>query len=140
MKKRRLKLATMRKLFSDYIRTRDKWTCQVCHRNFEHDPRVLHASHHLPVGMGGGNVFMKYLPDNASAKCAIPGKYPVGCHQWMDLHNIEHVEWFKEWLGPERYDRLRELDVNPPRIHTDADHRELAEELKGKLKALQENR
>jgi len=136
MAKKRPKLATMRALFSKYIRTRDEWTCQVCHRNFEYEPGALHASHHLPVGMGGGNVFMKYYPDNASSKCAIPGKYPTGCHQWMDHHPIEHNEWFKDWLGEERYEQLRAYDINPPRIHTDADHKELQAKLKALLKEI----
>ena len=82
-------------LFSKYIRTRDKWTCQVCHKQYSPGDRGLQCSHfwsrrHKSVRWDG---------DNACAKCFY-------CHQHMTANPIEFRDWILKRLGRQKFDLL----------------------------------
>jgi hypothetical protein len=107
---RRPRPAYMIQLWSKCIRERDDYVCQECGRNFRHEPGALQAAHHIAKGMGGRSPKMKYYIDNGAALCIMPGKYPRGCHPYMDNHPLEHAKWVFNYLGEDRYEALVELN------------------------------
>lgn len=133
--------AYLHALWSKVIRERDDYKCQVCGRSFRHETRLLEASHHIPRGMGGKSPAIACCLDNGSAKCIIPGGISdqTGCHQWMDRHPLQHTEWIQEFLGEERYERLKDLALNPPKM-TDKDKTDLKDFLRETLKDLEARR
>ena len=84
-------------LFSKYIRTRDKWTCQRCKKQYPENSQGLHASHFY----GRANENTRFDPDNVCAIC-------FGCHQYFDEKNREDYRDFKlKQLGKKRFDDLK---------------------------------
>lgn len=83
------------KLFSLYIRTRDKWTCQRCGRKYEPPTQALHNSHF----QGRGKENTRFDPDNCVALC-------YGCHRYFTSHPAEHYIWQVERLGQAKVDSL----------------------------------
>ena len=67
------------KVFSDYIRYRDKWTCQKCERKYPINSAGLHCSHFF----GRRYWSMRLEPTNAMALC-------FGCHNIVGSNPIEH--------------------------------------------------
>jgi 5-methylcytosine-specific restriction endonuclease McrA len=80
--------------FSDYIRARDRWTCQRCKRYFPEGQRNgVHCSHFIGRRKQG----TRFEPDNADALCH-------GCHQQMeDLKGTEYRDWKMLQLGEQRF-------------------------------------
>ena len=85
----KIKLEPLDKLFSQYIRLRDK-VCQRCGSS-----RGLQTSHFI----GRSNKAVRWDEDNACALC-------FGCHQYFTSHPLEHVEFWKQRLG-DRFDLLQ---------------------------------
>jgi hypothetical protein len=87
------------KLFSEWIRTRDKWCCQRCSKQY--DPSIsthrmaLHCSHF----QGRGKEATRFEPNNCRALC-------YGCHQYFTSHPGEHYAWQVETLGQDVVDAL----------------------------------
>ena len=81
--------------FSLYIRTRDKWTCQRCHRTYTPPTSALHCSHF----QGRGKEATRFEPLNADALC-------YGCHQYFTSHPGEHYLWQVERKGQNIVDRI----------------------------------
>lgn len=84
--------------FSNYIRERDNWKCQRCHRQFDRDGNTqgLHNSHYKGRRSQAG----RYDPDNCTAIC-------YGCHQHFDEHNRpEYTIFKKKQLGEKRYKEM----------------------------------
>lgn len=79
-------------LFSLYIRTRDKWTCQRCGRYHRPPTRALHCAHHF----GRWKESTRFDPDNCDALCH-------GCHSYFTANPREYVIWKEKRLGPSRY-------------------------------------
>jgi len=67
------------KLFSEYIRKRDK-VCQKCGREY---PYQLHCSHIITRS----NLRLRFDPQNAVTLCA-------SCHMWWHANPTESGEWF----------------------------------------------
>jgi hypothetical protein len=119
------KKATVSAVFSQVIRERDDWTCQVCGTS-RRNIGGLSASHHIAKGMGS-KLAVAWDLDNATAKCEVEGLHPNGCHKWMDAHPLHHTEWIRQHLGEARYEALKDRSLNPPamtpmlkiEIHTD---------------------
>lgn len=82
-------------LFSLYIRTRDKWTCQRCGTPYKPPTNALHCSHF----QGRGKEATRYEPLNADALC-------YGCHQYFTSHPAEHYAWQVERKGQSVVDKL----------------------------------
>lgn len=82
--------------FSRFIRTRDKWTCQRCHKKYTPPTNALHCAHMFSRRHYG----VRFDESNACALC-------YGCHSYIDSHPEEKIEFFKSKLGEELYEYLR---------------------------------
>lgn len=91
----KIKIRPSDKLFSQYIRTRDDWTCQRCYKTYEPPTQALHCSHF----QGRGKESTRFDPENAVALC-------YGCHQYFTSHPAEHYQWQVNRLGQDVVDKL----------------------------------
>src|SRR3990167_10154752 len=91
----KIKITKLDRLFSTYIRTRDKWTCQRCQTQYKPPTMALHCSHFH----GRGKKSVRFDPFNAAALC-------YGCHMRFTAHPVEHYEWFKKRIGERDFDLL----------------------------------
>lgn len=91
----KVKIRQSDKLFSQYIRTRDKWTCQRCGAYHEPPTRALHCSHF----MGRGKEATRFEPMNADALC-------YGCHRHFTAHPAEHMAWQIKRKGQKMVDSV----------------------------------
>jgi hypothetical protein len=93
----KIKLRRTDKLFSQYIRRRDNFTCQRCHHIFPpDDAQGLHNSHYW--GRGHENTRMD--SDNCIALC-------FGCHRiWAEEERAQYKAFMIERLGQIGYDLL----------------------------------
>jgi hypothetical protein len=82
-------------MFSDWIRERDRWTCQRCGKTYPPPTFALHCAHMF----GRGKQNTRFDPANARALC-------YGCHRWLDTHPDLKREFFREWLGVKAFDLL----------------------------------
>lgn len=94
----KLKIDTADKLFSLWIRTRDKWTCRRCGTKYSPPTTALHCSHFK----GRGKEATRFEPNNADALC-------YGCHQYFTSQPDEHYRWQVEKKGLEVVDGLTAL-------------------------------
>jgi len=78
----KVKIDAADKAFSQYIRTRDNWTCQRCNTPYEPPTSALHCSHF----QGRGKEATRFDPENADALC-------YGCHQYFTSHPADHYMW-----------------------------------------------
>lgn len=86
------------KLFSLYIRSRDKYTCQRCGTTHPTNAMGLHNSHFY----GRGNMGTRWDTENCDALC-------YGCHIiWGSTRREEYREYKRKQLGE---NKLRALDV-----------------------------
>lgn len=108
--KNMVKIKPEDKIFSLFIRTRDRWTCQRCGAMFkpskdiykrlriavgEGDPRGLHTMHCF----GRKGMATRFDEDNCCAGC-------YGCHSYLDGNLIEKQAFFCERLGDDKWDEL----------------------------------
>lgn len=101
----RLRISPADRLFSLYIRSRDLWRCQRCHRTYKPPTSALHCSHFH----GRGKKSVRFDPDNAVAFC-------WGCHKYMESQPYEHNEFFYRRLGKQRYEALLVRANTPQRV------------------------
>ena len=92
----KIKIRTSDRLFSQYIRTRDNWTCQRCGTQYEPPTSALHCSHF----MGRGKENTRFDPENADALC-------YGCHMYFTAHPMEHYDWQVKRKGQEVVDAIK---------------------------------
>lgn len=94
-----VKLRPSDKVFSEYIRTRDNWTCQRCGKEYNPlvptDRMALHCSHF----QGRGKENTRFEPLNCDALC-------YGCHRYFTAQPGEHREWQVKRKGVEVVDAL----------------------------------
>jgi 5-methylcytosine-specific restriction endonuclease McrA len=94
-----VKITPADKAFSDYIRTRDKWTCQRCGKVYDAlvstQRMALHCSHFK----GRGKEATRFEPLNADALC-------YGCHRYFTAHPDEHYHWQIPRKGQDTVDRI----------------------------------
>lgn len=83
------------RLFSLYVRTRAKWSCEKCGKHYEPPTNALHCSHFI----GRGKENTRFNLDNACALC-------FHCHQNFTSHPAEHYQWQVERLGQKKVDEL----------------------------------
>ncbi len=84
--------------FSKYIRTRDDWTCQRCHRRYDPPTQALHCSHYF----GRGRENTRFDPENCVALC-------YGCHRlWGhgDLRD-DYTAYMVKRLGEQAFKKLK---------------------------------
>lgn len=82
-------------LFSLWVRTRDKWTCQRCGHQYEPPTSALHCSHFK----GRGKEATRFEPLNCDALC-------YGCHRYFTAQPDEHYRWQVERKGQKIIDKL----------------------------------
>ena len=92
----KVKIDKADKVFSQYIRTRDNWTCQRCGKRYEPPTSALHCSHF----MGRGKEATRFDEENADAMC-------YGCHQYFTAHPLFHYDWQVKRKGQKTVDSLR---------------------------------
>ena len=92
----KIKIDKADKVFSQYIRTRDHWTCQRCGKRYEPPTSALHCSHF----MGRGKEATRFDEENADAMC-------YGCHQYFTAHPLFHYDWQVKRKGQKTVDSLR---------------------------------
>ena len=78
----KIKIDPADRAFSLYIRTRDKWRCKRCGKQYQPPTSALHCSHF----MGRGKEATRFDPNNADALC-------YGCHRYFTAHPALHYEW-----------------------------------------------
>ena len=84
-------------LFSNLVRRRAGWACQVCGRYFpEGERQGLHASHHFSRRKRS----VRWSPENCSAAC-------FACHQTLGENPVLFHDWIKGHLGDEKFAALR---------------------------------
>lgn len=84
-------------LFSNLVRRRANWACQVCGRYFPEGQRQgLHCSHHFSRRKKS----IRFSPINASAAC-------FSCHQTLGENPVLFHDWIKGHLGDEKFAALK---------------------------------
>ena len=96
-KVRRIKMSRADNVFSWWIRSRDKWTCQYCGKKFIPPTRKLHASHYHTRGAKS----VRFDPLNVESFCQ-------GCHFFLETRkNAEYYDWKLKQLGTRRLNTLK---------------------------------
>lgn len=91
-----LKRTKLDKVFSDLIRERNDWTCEVCGKEFpERKGAGLHCSHYF--GRRGAST--RHHGSNCFAHC-------FGCHNKLGESPHEFKAWVEKTLGETCYDDL----------------------------------
>jgi hypothetical protein len=100
-----IKIGKLDKLFSQYIRTRDGWKCQVCFTQYEPPAMGLHCAHIFTRG----NKSTRYDSENAVAMC-------YGHHARMDANPLDKYEWYVKRFGQKQFDALKIRTKIPQKI------------------------
>lgn len=94
----KVKILPEDKKFSDFIRSRDDWTCQRCYTVYEPPTSALHCSHFW----SRRHWATRFDEDNCVALC-------FGCHRlWESDKHGEYRDFMLEMLGEEDYAALEE--------------------------------
>lgn len=86
------------RIFSDFIRYRDKWICQGCGKGYPERAQGLHCSHFFSRRYKG----TRWLPMNADAHCYY-------CHSKFGGDPALFYEWKLARIGQKQMDHLRSL-------------------------------
>lgn len=117
---------TLDTLFSHYIRARSEWTCDRCGKEYERKSQGLHASHFFSRRHHG----TRWDERNCFAHC-------YSCHSLLGGNPLLFTEWATKQLGTEVIEDLRLIALQPARLR-DKDKREIAAELREKLRSIGE--
>ena len=105
-------------VFSDYIRYRDKWTCQRCNKKYPVKTRGLQCSHFY----GRRSYATRFEPANAMALC-------YRCHIHVAEYPMEHVDLWESKFSKEETDRINYLhyqtNVKKNQIETEETYQKL---------------
>ena len=102
----RIKIDPLDRLFSQYIRLRAKGCCERC--SAYKGIHGLETSHFF----GRRKKSTRWNEDNASALC-------FACHMYFTENPLEHVEWFRERLGEEKFTLLNIQANKPQKVDKD---------------------
>jgi len=92
----RVKIDQADRLFSIFIRYRDKWTCVRCGKQYEERDQRLQNSHYF----GRRKESVRFDPENCDALC-------FGCHRYWEKEDREGYRSFKvRQLGQRGFDAL----------------------------------
>jgi len=116
-------------VFSDLVRERADWTCEVCQKHFpDRKGAGLHASHYF----GRRGLSTRFHGDNVFSHC-------YGCHQKLGSNPHEFTAWVKSRLGDTRYDELV-LRAHRPQKYSKAERKEMQEHFKAQLAYIRRRR
>jgi len=98
-----LKRTRADKLFSDYIRLRDNYTCQKCHVRIPPPTKDIHCAHFHSRSKKS----VRFDPENCLSLCTKCHFYFDG-NSWLriDSHRAEFEEFMKKRLGEEKLNLL----------------------------------
>ena len=82
-------------VFSDFIRYRDKWTCQKCGKKYAEKSAGLHCSHFY----GRRSWSTRIEPCNALAIC-------YACHIYLGANPYEHIKLWESKFTSEEQDMV----------------------------------
>ncbi len=99
----RIKIKPLDKLFSQYIRLRDK-VCQRCGSS-----NGLQTSHFW----GRVRKSVRYDEENACLLC-------FGCHHYFHANPAEHTAWFQKHLGERAFELLQVRATRPQKVDENA--------------------
>ncbi len=93
-----MKLDPLDKLFSEFIRRRAIQRVGGCERCLtgKTSYKQLQCSHFH----GRARRSVRWDESNAAGLCP-------GCHMYLTAHPLEHVEWFKQYIGEVEFDLLQ---------------------------------
>lgn len=124
-----LKRTPLDAVFSDLVRERADWKCEVCQKDFpERKGAGLHASHYF----GRRGAATRHHGDNVFSHC-------FGCHKRLGENPHEFTAWVKSQLGETRYDELV-LRANGVVKRTKAERKEMLEHFKAQLAYMRRRR
>jgi len=124
-----LKRSPLDKVFSDLIRERADWKCEVCGKEFpDRKGTGIHASHYW--GRAGKST--RWHGDNVFAHC-------FGCHRKLGSKPHEFKAWVMKQLGETRYDWLT-LRANAPKKYSKAEKKEMKVHFEAQLAAIRRRR
>ena len=99
---REVRISALDSLFSNFIRTRDKWTCQRCERRFDSTNKFHRmALHNAHCVAGRGKHSTRFDEENCHALC-------YGCHSYLDSHPREMDAWFVGKYGQACWDAVHQ--------------------------------
>lgn len=90
-------------LFSEYIRTRDNWTCQVCGKKFDPDDGNSRKGLHCAHCFSRATKQTRWDESNAVAMCGWCHSNPRN-ENAMDSNVKEKYKWFRGRLGDTAFD------------------------------------
>ena len=125
-----LKITKWDKVFSEYIRERDDWTCQRCGVKYNKNSssrRGLHCSHYI----GRSNWKTRLEPTNAMALC-------YGCHRFVGSNPMDHHELWMKRFDIKKRGELLERKNDQTIKKRDVANDETLVKLKGMLKELKD--
>jgi tRNA U54 and U55 pseudouridine synthase Pus10 len=116
-------------VWSDLVRERADWSCEVCGKEFpDRKGAGLHCSHFF--GRRGAST--RHHGDNCYAQC-------FACHQRLGSNPHDFRSWVFKQLGETRYDDLV-LRANKPRKYSKAEKKERLEHFEAQLRNLKKRR
>jgi hypothetical protein len=105
----KIKISKYDKQFSDFVRSRAKWSCEKCGKFYPEGKRMaIHCSHFW----GRGRWATRFDPENCAALCYF-------CHTYLGANPEEHRTWFLNRLGTKRYQALKRR-ANTPKPKAEA--------------------
>ena len=115
------------KLFSEYIRERDNWTCQNCQRVFPRGSGLLQNSHY----MGRRFYATRFHEDNCEALCG-------RCHLNIGQDPYKRDQRYIAKLGKKRFERIAFIAKNNTERKTFFENDVVYKSIKEKLQALRD--
>ncbi len=116
-------------VFSDLVRERSDWTCEVCGKHFpDRKGAGLHASHYW--GRRGRST--RWYGMNVFAHC-------FGCHQKLGSKPHEFKSWVFKTLGEPNYDALT-LRANKPMKIPKSELKDMQAHFKEQLEVIKQKR
>ena len=100
---KKTKRALEDKLFSDYIRRRDGYLCQLCHKQFDKNDTASLQWYHNSHYWGRANKSVRFHPDNCDGFCH-------KCHNRVeDEKQGEYLHYKKGQLKTAKYNELERV-------------------------------
>lgn len=97
-------------LWSKAVKDRDGWKCQLCGKDCGKIGGHAHA-HHI---MRKQSTAMRYNLENGICLCA--GCHKFGVHSPDGEISRAHVDRIEAKVGPDRWERIRAMKANPPKM------------------------
>ena len=101
-----LKKDSTDRLYSEFIKTRDEYTCQLCDQYFPEGQRQYLDTAHC---FSRACKQLRWEPLNSVAMCR-------DCHRQMDSNDFQKKEFFRDRIGDKAFALLSDKFHNPGRF------------------------